>query len=517
MYDSLIADLTEEMPTAVRLQRVASALCQQFRCGAVALLQLDNDTLTPVATDGLVREALGRRFALHQHPRLAAILSGDGPICFPQDSSLPDPYDGLLEACAGEALPVHDCMGIALRLEGQPWGVLTLDALQSGTFTSAAQQALAAITPIVEAAVRVSALEQERRHLRLLHQQSGGDETRTAISSEIIGNSPMIQQLLHEIDVVAASELPVLLTGETGVGKELFARRLHQRSPRHRKPLIHVNCAALPESLAESELFGHARGAFSGAGGERPGRVEAANGGTLLLDEVGELPLPVQAKLLRTLQNGEIQRLGEDRPRQVDVRIIAATNRQLQQRVREGQFRADLYHRLSVYPVPIPPLRERGHDILLLAGHFLELNRSRLGVRSLRLSPAAESALLHYAWPGNVRELEHVISRGALKAISRGAARTDIVTLDPGLLDLDSTQLRPPQPGSADNTPSSLPGLTLKQATDICQRQLLLQSLERHQQNWAATARELGVDPSNLHKLARRLGLKTALAGRQPT
>lgn len=515
MYDRLITDLTEEMPAAVRLQRLASALRQHFRCGAVALLQLEGDTLTPVAIDGLVREALGRRFAVYQHPRLAAILACTGPICFPAGSVLPDPYDGLLEACAGEALPVHDCMGTPLRLEGQTWGVLTLDALQAGTFTPTARQALTALTPLVEAAVRVSTLEQERRHLRLLHQHAGSDDTRTPSSSDIVGHSPAIQQLLHELDVVATSELPVLLTGETGVGKELFARRLHQRSPRHRKPLVHVNCAALPESLAESELFGHAKGAFSGAAGERTGRVETAHGGTLFLDEVGELPLPVQAKLLRTLQNGEIQRLGEDQPRRVDVRIIAATNRQLQQRVREGLFRADLYHRLSVYPVPIPPLRERGQDILLLAGHFLELNRSRLGLRSLRLSGDAEEALLRYAWPGNVRELEHVISRAAIKALSRGATRTDIVTLDAGLLDLDSAHL--PLPAQTPEQPPLPAGQPLKQATDSFQRQLLRQALERHQHNWAAAARELGIDASNLHKLARRLGLKPPAPGRQST
>ena len=180
---------------------------------------------------------------------------------------------------------------------------------------------------------------------------------------------------------------------------------------------MHVNCAALPEALAESELFGHVRGAFSGAIAERAGRFEAAEGGTLFLDEVGELPLSIQAKLLRALQNGEIQRLGADRPRKVNVRIIAATNRNLKERVQEGSFRADLYHRLSVYPVPIPPLRERGNDVLLLAGFFLELNRARLGLRSLRLSVAAEDALHRYAWPGNVRELEHVVSRAALKAV----------------------------------------------------------------------------------------------------
>ena len=157
----------------------------------------------------------------------------------------------------------------------------------------------------------------------------------------------------------------------------------------------------------------------------------------IFLDEVGELPLSVQAKLLRTLQNGEIQRLGSDKPLKVDVRVIAATNRELATQVKNGEFRADLYHRLSVYPVPIPPLRERGNDILLLAGYFLELNRSRLGFRSLRLSSQAEQALLAYPWPGNIRELEHVISRAAIRAVSHGAIRTEIVTLDPSHFDLD--------------------------------------------------------------------------------
>ena len=313
------------------------------------------------------------------------------------------------------------------------------------------------------------------------------------------------------MDVVANSELPVLLLGETGVGKELFARRLHRKSPRHNAPLIHVNCAALPESLAESELFGHVKGAFSGAMSDRPGRFEAANGGTLFLDEVGELPLTVQAKLLRTLQNGEIQRLGADQPRKVDVRIIAATNRQLHEQVREGQFRADLYHRLSVYPVPIPPLRERGNDVLLLAGNFLELNRARLGFRSLRLSPAAEQALCSYDWPGNVRELEHVISRAALRAVSRGALRTEIVTLEPEHLALDATIIRTINKAENALIPeieSNEPAVSLKIAVDGYQRQLIRQTLEACQGNWANVARRLDLDPSNLHKLAKRLGLK---------
>ncbi|WP_168380931.1 sigma 54-interacting transcriptional regulator, partial [Modicisalibacter radicis] len=238
----------------------------------------------------------------------------------------------------------------------------------------------------------------------------------------------------------------------------------------------------------------------------RAGRFEAADGGTLFLDEVGELPLAIQAKLLRTLQNGEIQRLGEDEPRHVDVRVMAATNRNLHDSVRNGHFRADLYHRLSVYPVPIPPLRERGSDVLVLAGHFLELNRARLGVRSLRLSPAAEDALCGYDWPGNVRELEHVISRAAIKALSQGARREDIVTLEPGLLDLPLIASAAPDVAVAASR--GAPVEALHDSVARSQRQAIRHALERADGNWSAAARLLRVDASNLHKLARRLGIK---------
>ncbi|MGL6212322.1 sigma 54-interacting transcriptional regulator, partial [Billgrantia desiderata] len=289
---------------------------------------------------------------------------------------------------------------------------------------------------------------------------------------------------------------------------------LHQRSPRRDQSLVQVNCAALPETLAESELFGHVKGAFSGATADRAGRFEAADGGTLFLDEVGELPLPIQAKLLRALQNGEVQRLGEDTPRRVDVRIIAATNRQLADGVRDGLFRADLYHRLSVYPVAIPPLRERGSDVLVLAGHFLEINRARLGVRSLRLAPRAEAVLLGYHWPGNVRELEHVISRAAIKALGHGARRDDIVTLEPEWLDLPHGEPLKGEPLKADSRAPDTQALAthdiepLRRQVEDTQRWAIRQALAACDGNWANAARRLAVDPSNLHKLARRLGIK---------
>ena len=507
----LLTDLVADLPVAVRLQRLVGTLRAHFRCGAVALLQLDRgrEQLQPVAVDGLSSDALGRRFAIKEQPRLAAILQRPGVTCFHHDSNLPDPYDGLIDAQAGQPLPVHDCMGLALDVEGARWGVLTFDALQIGTFDLQAQQDLAQLASLVEAAVRITRLESEVRALRLSH-GSAAATAQPYEDSEILGQSAAIAQLLHELQIVADTDLPVLLLGETGVGKELFAHRLHALSRRSHRPLVHVNCAALPESLAESELFGHAKGAFSGAVSDRPGRFEAANGGTLLLDEVGELPLTVQAKLLRTLQNGEIQRLGADRPRKVDVRVIAATNRQLDTQVRSGAFRADLYHRLSVYPIAIPPLRERGRDVLLLAGRFLEQNRARLGLRSLRLSTEAERALQGYGWPGNVRELEHVVSRAALKALSRGALRGDMVMLDTALLDLDLPQpLAGPAP-SVSTTTAPTAGMALREAVEATQREAIARALAAHGGNWAEAARTLQVDASNLHKLARRLGLKPA-------
>lgn len=502
---ALLSDLRLELPAATRLARLVATLRAEFKAGAVALLALDGESLRPLAVDGLVRDALGRRFELAHHPRLAGILAGESCTRYPADSSLPDPYDGLLDQAPGERLPVHDCMGLRLMQDGAPWGVLTFDSLEPGRFDAEAAHRLASLRGLIETVIRVTRLEEERNRLRQAR-LAPEDPSRPDGGAELIGHSPSFLRLIDELDTVAGADLPVLLLGETGVGKELLARRLHEHSTRATRPLVHVNCAALPESLAESELFGHARGAFSGAGSERAGRFEAADGGTLFLDEIGELPLAVQAKLLRALQNGEIQRLGEDHPRRVDVRVIAATNRRLDEAVRAGDFRADLYHRLSVYPLPVPPLRERGNDVLLLAGHFLELNRARLGLRSLVLSDAAEHALLAYAWPGNVRELEHVVSRAALRASRAAEPRQRVLTVDVEWLGLETAPLPKAAPQTID---AGMRSLSLREASDAAQRAAIRAALEHHAGNWSAAARALELDPSNLHKLARRLGIKS--------
>jgi len=499
----LLADLPSDLPAAVRLQRLVAALRDEFSCSAVVLLRLDGDRLQTQAAIGLDLEVLGRSFQVERHPRLARILEEREPVQFAADSELPDPYDGLLQDSPDKPLPVHDCIGMSLRVQDRLWGAVTLDALRPGSFDATVARRLRECAPLIETALRIGQLENEVRGLRLA--RSGLVEPAVESQSSILVDSPVLRGLLNELKIVADAELPVLLQGETGVGKELFAHWLHANSPRARKPMVHVNCAALPETLAESELFGHVRGAFSGATQDRQGRFETASGGTLFLDEIGELPLAIQAKLLRALQSGEIQRLGADRPKHVDVRIIAATNRNLIEEVREGRFRADLYHRLSVYPVHIPPLRERGHDVLMLAGHFLELNRARLGLRCLRLSADAERTVLAYAWPGNVRELEHVISRAALKVLSRADSRHALLSIEAAGLGLEVTPH--PAPAKVSTLAAVDRPYSLQAAVDSYQRQLLQDALLRHNGKWASAARALEMDPSNLRKLARRLNL----------
>jgi DNA-binding NtrC family response regulator len=311
----------------------------------------------------------------------------------------------------------------------------------------------------------------------------------------IVGSSPEMHEVYALIDVASRSHATVLVTGETGTGKELVARAIHAAGPRGRAPFVGLNCAAFPETLLEAELFGHARGAFTGADRDRAGLIEEAQGGTLFLDEVGETSGPFQAKLLRVLQEREVRRLGDARTRRVDVRVVAATNRDLLREADRGDFRRDLYYRLAVFPIQIPPLRKRVGDIVPLAEHFLATFGEREGRPGVRLSPEAGRLLQSHLWPGNVRELENEVHR-ALTLAEAG----DTLTPDhfservAGILEPIEPNLRP--------------GETLRETLERIEAWLLRRALSRNGNRRAATARQLGITREGLYKKMKRFGIE---------
>jgi transcriptional regulator with GAF, ATPase, and Fis domain len=278
-----------------------------------------------------------------------------------------------------------------------------------------ADHAAAAITT-AQAFTEIDSL---RKRLELENEYLREEVSGTGAFGELVGQSPALEAVVRQIDLVSPTESTVLILGESGTGKELVAREIHRRSKRANRPLIKVNCAAVPRELYESEFFGHAKGAFTGAVRDRVGRFELAENGTLFLDEIGEIPLELQAKLLRVLQEGELERVGEERTRRVNVRLVAATNRDLRTEAEAGRFRLDLYYRLSVFPVEVPPLRKRREDIPLLADHFLQVAARKAGRSKPPLTLAIAQRLQQYDWPGNVRELQHVIERAVIT--SRGS------------------------------------------------------------------------------------------------
>jgi len=316
--------------------------------------------------------------------------------------------------------------------------------------------------------------------------------------SLFIGESPAIKTALAMAEAVAPLDSTVLLTGESGTGKELFVARIHSLSPRRGGPLVNVNCAALPEHLVESELFGHVKGAFTGAVGAHPGRFLQAQGGTLFLDEVGDLPLAAQAKLLRVLQERSVQAVGGKGETPVDTRIVAATNRNLEEDVRQGRFRADLYFRLNVIPIHIPPLRQRPEDVLPLAEHFLVHFARRMGKPAPPLSAEARSLLLAYDFPGNVRQLKHAMERAV--ALGDGPV-VEVVDL-------------PAEFGGAAPLPAAFPEAgqgDLKSALLACERQCLVSALRRNGGHRGATARALGISRKALWEKLLRFGLSEKL------
>ncbi len=496
-------DLTASLPRKTRYQRLIAGLRQVVPCDAAVLLRYNKGVLIPVAAEGLSPEVMGCHFALSEHPRLDAILKSRTPVFFPADDTRPDPYDGLVDFDDTKKMPVHSCVGQSLYVGDTLVGAVTADAIELGAFDDVDVHDFTAFAALAAAAMQtahlIEALEKLAEHRGEVAEELVGEALKRR--GQLIGDSSAIRELKREIDTVAQSDLTVLISGETGVGKEIVARTVHAHSSRLQQPLVHVNCAALPESIAESELFGHVKGAFTGATSDRAGKFELANGGTLFLDEVGELPLSVQAKLLRALQSGEIQRVGSDKNHTTDARIIAATNRDLGEEVRSGNFRADLYHRLSVFPLQVPPLRDRNGDTPLLVGHFLDAAKGRMGRESIRISPDALAAIQSFDWPGNVRELEHVIMRGALRASANQSRNVRSLVIE--LYHLDISEVK------TDNTFSSATQvINLADETQRFQGKLIKRAVAQSSGNWSQAADMLGMDRSNLHRLARRLGLK---------
>ena len=333
---------------------------------------------------------------------------------------------------------------------------------------------------------------------RAVPEREGGAGRRPRKSDVIIGAGSWIKDLYDRIAMVAATDVTVAIFGESGTGKELVARTIHNSSPRHAAPFVVVNCAAIPEQLLEDELFGHVRGAFTDATRDREGLLAAAHTGTLFLDEIGELPLPLQAKLLRVLQSQEFRRIGDDQDRRVDVRIITATNRDLDQLVARGSFRQDLYYRINVFPMHLPPLRDRPEDMPLLVHHFVQKYRARLGKPVEGVRPAALARLAAYDFPGNVRELENKIHQAMVIAGGTHIDEEDLALPAPG-------------PSSRGRVDVTRPFREVKQETiDAFESAYLTELLRVHKGNLAQAARAAGMDRKNLWALAVRHGLDRA-------
>ncbi|WP_447977153.1 PEP-CTERM-box response regulator transcription factor [Candidatus Nitrospira bockiana] len=430
-----------------------------------------------------LRWALEDRYAVHlagNSREALAYMKRERPPLVTLDLGLPPRPD---EAVEGLAL-LDGILGIdrltkVVVLTGNSERANALSAIQRGAYDFIQKPVhLETLKLILERAAYVYQLEQENRRLQQQSMQEG--------FQGIIGSSVPMQHLFETIRRVAASDLAVLIAGESGTGKELVARAIHRESSRRDKPFIAINCGAIPDTLLESELFGHEKGAFTGAHMQRKGRIEMAQGGTLFLDEIGELPLPLQVKLLRFLQEQQVERIGGRESIAVDTRIVAATNVNLVEALERGGFRKDLYYRLSVVQIQVPPLRDRGEDAVFLAQAFLLRYRDQLNARVTGLSDEAREAIRAYEWPGNVRELENRIKRAVVMAHG--------TTIQPG--DLELAVAPPPAPY-----------LTLREARSQFEKNLIRQALARTNGNVTRAAEELGISRQALHESMHKYGL----------
>jgi len=384
---------------------------------------------------------------------------------------------------------------VPIRMGSEVIGAISGDR-PSGEATALEEDArlLTIIGSCISQAVRLRQLAEEELDKVREENQRLQDELKDRFKPKaIVGNSKVMRHVYFLIEKVCRTNTTVLILGESGVGKERVAHAIHYNSGRAGKPLVKVNCAALPESLIESELFGHERGAFTGATNARKGRFEMAEGGTIFLDEIGDLPSPVQTKLLRVLQEKEFERIGGNTTMRVDVRIITATNRDLEGLMREGRFREDLYYRLNVFPIVVPPLRERRTDIMLLADHFMEKYGKEHGKPIARISTTATDMLMSHHWPGNVRELENCIERA-------------IILSSDGVI---HSRHLPPSLQRNDKASGGESSGSLSATMTNVEREIIVDELKRSRGNMAKAARSLGITE-------RMIGLRVVKYGIDP-
>ncbi len=335
----------------------------------------------------------------------------------------------------------------------------------------------------VENALRLNRLETENRELK---QRLG--------KHELVGSGAAMQKLMAQIARVAASETRVCILGETGTGKELVARAIHEQSPRREHPFVTLNCAAVPAELIESELFGHEKGAFTGAAARHAGKFEQADGGTLFLDEIGDMPVAMQAKLLRVLEEGEVERVGGDKPIKVNVRVVVATHRNLEDLVKQNAFRRDLFHRIYVFPVLLPPLRERPEDFPALVRHFARQVAAQNGWKEKLFAENAIAELRNYSWPGNVRELRNVVERLVLLSADDSVTAPDVKLVLP-----ETSAAAPAAPATGSGT--------LAERSEAFEREVLLAEIRRHNFHMTNVARSLGLERSHVYKKCQQLGI----------
>jgi Nif-specific regulatory protein len=480
---TIARQLAEQRETLPLLEHIATQAARLLRCERASLFLWDQARKELVA-----RPALGLPNNELRVPDNAGIVGRvlhSGRPC--QVDAVEEEPGWNAQVDAGSGFRTRSLLAVPLVEGGERLGVLEAINKKQGRFTAQDAETLTAL-----AAQAVAAIRNVREREELLR-ANAEHEGQARQGARIVGESPAIQALRDTVGRVARTELPVLILGESGSGKEVVARSIHYGSPRHAKPFLPVNCAAIAESLLESELFGHEKGAFTGADTMRQGKFELAGGGTLFLDEIGDMSAGGQAKLLRVLEDKTVVRVGGSQAIPVDARVVAATNRQLAEAVRAGKFRQDLYYRLTVVTIELPPLRERRDDVVPLAEFFLGQFGRDAGRPRLKLSAEAKRRLREHDWPGNVRELRNLMERVAFLCPGDAVEASDLVFI-----------LKPPAGEAAD----AFAGLTLADATRAFEVRHIEQAIERAGRNMTEAARLLGVQRTNLYRKMRMLGMQ---------